>query len=142
MLPTSAMSTLNSDQYFEGQSEGRKGTGKKGVGTRDLTIDVDHGSPTRMPITPRSSSFARSAARQDVLRQALEEEADAEHCLLAMSVRNVFGVPFEVCLARVPGESGRDVDPNVGEVVATRLIPPGATERYVLHPRLLSNVRI
>jgi len=55
----------------------------------------------------------------------LQRFADGKHCLLNLSVRNSYGVPFEVSLSR----------PNLedeGEpVTVTRLVPPGATERCV-----------
>jgi len=53
--------------------------------------------------TPRSASFA--AISETTLRTALESESDDQHCLLCVSIRNVFGVPFEVTLSRV--EKGR-----------------------------------
>ncbi|WVF69319.1 hypothetical protein IAT40_004095 [Kwoniella sp. CBS 6097] len=72
-------------------------------------------------------SFSSSQAAEDMLRQALGEVNDTEHCLLALSVKNIFGVPFEVTLA---GKA----DEYVGHVplACTRLVPPGATERLII----------
>lgn len=91
--------------------------------------------PHRRPgMTPRSTSFAHASLHVDRLRSALEDEADDDHCLFAISVRNVFGVPFEVCLSRVEGAGAAGADAVAGEtrsdeVQSRRLVPPGATER-------------
>lgn len=54
------------------------------------------------PVTPRRTSFAITA--DDELKRHLEDEADDNHCLVSLSVRNVFGVPFEVSLHRKDGD--------------------------------------
>jgi hypothetical protein len=63
---------------------------------------VDHeGSlspPPFLSATPRKASFAINA--EDDLQRRLKDEADDEHCLVAISMRNVFGVPFEITLQR------------------------------------------
>lgn len=51
-----------------------------------------------LPLTPRRTSFAVTA--DDELKRHLHDEADDDHCLVSLSVRNVFGVPFEVSLYR------------------------------------------
>ena len=61
--------------------------------------------PTAKPPTPRQTSFAVTS--DDALRSRMEKEADDEHCLASLSVRNVFGVPFEVTLERKGDESGK-----------------------------------
>ncbi|OCF43922.1 hypothetical protein I317_02192 [Kwoniella heveanensis CBS 569] len=66
---------------------------------------------------------------RDVLRQVLEEENDSDHCLLALSVKNIFGVPFEVTLARKADE--KDLHQRL-PLACTRLVPPGATERLII----------
>jgi hypothetical protein len=59
----------------------------------------------------------------DTSDSKLQHFADGKHCLMNLSVRNSYGVPFEVSLSR----------PNTSEegepVTVTRLVPPGATER-------------
>lgn len=50
------------------------------------------------PATPRRTSFAITA--EDELKRRLEEESNDRYCLASLSVRNVFGVPFEVTLHR------------------------------------------
>lgn len=57
------------------------------------------------------------------LRKALAEVNTSTHCLVGLSVANVYGVPFEVCLA------SKSTKPESGNVECRRLIPPGATER-------------
>jgi len=61
--------------------------------------------PTSKPPTPRQTSFAVTS--DDALRSRMGEEADDEHCLASLSVRNVFGVPFEVTLERKGDASGK-----------------------------------
>lgn len=61
--------------------------------------------PTSKPPTPRKTSFAVTS--DDALRSRMGEEADDEHCLASLSVRNVFGVPFEVTLERKGDGSGK-----------------------------------
>ncbi|OCF62347.1 hypothetical protein L486_02015 [Kwoniella mangroviensis CBS 10435] len=74
-------------------------------------------------------STSTSQINDDRLKTALKVENDGKHCLLALSVRNVYGVPFEITLER----TGQDEGP----VQWTRLVPPGATERMILPlPRL------
>ncbi|WRT67660.1 uncharacterized protein IL334_004632 [Kwoniella shivajii] len=63
-----------------------------------------------------------SAVSEECLRNILNDENDDDHCLLALSVRNVYGVPFGVSLQRKGDEA----------VECTRLVPPGATERMIL----------
>lgn len=79
-----------------------------------------NGSLTPIPL-PRRTSFA--AIEEDLLKIKLGEEGDNDHRLVSISVRNVYGVPFEVVVSRrVDGED---------DLEASRLVPPGATERYV-----------
>lgn len=59
----------------------------------------------------------------DDLRKALTGGNNSAHCLVGLSVANVYGVPFEVCLSR-KGKSAESED-----IECRRLIPPGATER-------------
>ena len=129
---TTKLPTLDAGRHISDADAGRNANEKSDAQKRQLSInvDVDRSSPTQMSLTPRSTSFAQAAIKQDALRRALTNEADNKHCLVALSVRNIFGVPFEVCLARV--DDGEVVeDGRRDEVVATRLVPPGATERYV-----------
>lgn len=75
--------------------------------------------------TPRTPSFQTMG--ESMLTETLLAEMDDRHCLLGLSVRNVYGQPFEISLRRIGEE----------EVVANRLVPPGATERLILPvPRL------
>ncbi|KIR54356.1 hypothetical protein I315_02836 [Cryptococcus gattii Ru294] len=60
------------------------------------------------------------------LRKALAEVNTSTHCLVGLSVANVYGVPFEVCL------SSKGTKPENGNVECRRLIPPGATERLIV----------
>nr|KIR86192.1 hypothetical protein I308_03729 [Cryptococcus tetragattii IND107] len=60
------------------------------------------------------------------LRKALAEVNTSTHCLVGLSVANVYGVPFEVCLA------SKGTKPEKGNVECRRLIPPGATERLIV----------
>lgn len=61
--------------------------------------------------------------------------SNGEHCLVALVVRNVYGVPFEVTLtrseaARESGETNEGTNVEDGDTLqSTRLIPPGASER-------------
>jgi len=57
------------------------------------------------PPTPSRTSFANTA--DSSFRKKLEDEADDEHCLVCLSVRNVHGVPFEVTLERSGDGSGK-----------------------------------
>ena len=68
--------------------------------------------------SPRSPSF--QTIGESLLAEAIKAEMDVEHCLISLSVRNVYGVPFEVALSRKDGGP---------EITANRLVPPGATER-------------
>lgn len=67
--------------------------------------DGEPGSSTSLPVAPRTASFAANA--EEGLQRRLQGEADDEHCLVALSVRNVFAVPFEITLERKGSESGR-----------------------------------
>ncbi|WVQ72946.1 hypothetical protein IAR50_002508 [Cryptococcus sp. DSM 104548] len=69
------------------------------------------------------SAHASQALKDTPLYDAISAENDTDHCLLGLSFSNVYGVPFEVTLAR----KGEKV-----EAKCTRLIPPGATERLIL----------
>lgn len=89
-----------------------------------------------MPNTPRRTSFAVTV--EDELKRRLEDESNDDHCLVSLSVRNVFGVPFEVALHRKEddGKSDRLVryavqDTHVADdtITSSRLIPPGSTEK-------------
>lgn len=60
------------------------------------------------------------------LRKALARENNLTHCLVGLSVANVYGVPFEVCLSR------KDKRAKSENVECRRLIPPGATERLIV----------
>lgn len=62
----------------------------------------------------------------DDLRKALTGENNSAHCLVGLSVANVYGVPFEVCLSR-KGKRAESED-----IECRRLIPPGATERLIV----------
>jgi hypothetical protein len=103
-------------------------------GKRDGDLSAKR-SPTSIPPTPRRTSFAVTA--DDELQRRMEEEANDRHCLVSLSVRNVFGVPFEVTLARKgdgPGQSSclqyENIADDADDVLATsRLIPPGSTEK-------------
>jgi hypothetical protein len=68
---------------FQPNNKGSKGTKNASLG---------------IPSTPRRTSFAKTA--DDSLQKRLQDEADDEHCLVSLSVRNVHGVPFEVTLER------------------------------------------
>jgi len=76
--------------------------------------------------TPKARS--PSTAGSTLAVDSLERCSDGKHCLLGLSVRNVYGVPFEVSIAR-PATNGQEA------MAVTRLVPPGATERYVIEPR-------
>ncbi len=73
---------------------------------------VKHGAPRNLsPGTRRRRSGSRTPvtsgyliSAEDVLKAAMEEESDVDHCLLSIDVRNVYGVPFEFVLARVEDE--------------------------------------
>ena len=90
-----------------------------------------------MPNTPRRTSFAVTV--EDELKRRLEDESNDDHCLVSLSVRNVFGVPFEVALHRKDddGKSDRLVkyagqgtdDVADDTITSSRLIPPGSTEK-------------
>lgn len=87
------------------------------------------GSPP--PLTSRSP--------QSQLQSALIEEADGNHCLVAMTVCNIYGVPFEVSLSRSSASNPeKELQTPPANLIVTRMIPSGASERYVL-PRLLRN---
>ena len=62
------------------------------------------------PPTIRRPSFANTA--DDSLQKKLQDEADDEHCLVCLSVRNVHGVPFEVTLERSGNGSGKLCSPH------------------------------
>jgi hypothetical protein len=90
------------------------------------------------PPTPRRTSFAKTA--DDSLQKKLQDEADDEHCLVSLGVRNVHGVPFEVTLERTGDGSGElsllQASTMIGyqliiddSLTTSRLIPPGSTER-------------
>jgi hypothetical protein len=75
----------------------------KNIGKQGNDLEVSPKSS--MPPTPRKTSFLVTS--DDALRSRMEDEADDEHCLASLSVRNVYGVPFEVTLERTgdgPGE--------------------------------------
>jgi hypothetical protein len=86
-----------------------------------------------MPPTPRTQSFAVTS--DDAFRSRMEDEADDGHCLASLSVRNVYGVPFEVTLERKGDGPGKFfllcvTRLMVDDALSTsRLIPPGSTER-------------
>lgn len=69
----------------------------------------------------------------------MEQETDGDYCLVALLVRNAYGVPFEVSLTRLFQESGEG-DEVEEDLRSTRLIPPGASERYVTSPQLCAIV--
>lgn len=76
-----------------------------------------------------------------LLGEGLREGMDGKHCLVALNIRNVYGVPFEVTLQRDASDDGEttegvymivtDMLTGIGQLSATRLVPPGATERCV-----------
>ncbi|ODN75626.1 hypothetical protein L198_08156 [Cryptococcus wingfieldii CBS 7118] len=75
------------------------------------------------------SEISSQSSKDASLYEVVSAENDTDHCLLGLSFSNVYGVPFEVTLAR-KGEKA--------EAKCTRLIPPGATERLILSlPRRL-----
>nr|XP_018262525.1 uncharacterized protein I303_05542 [Kwoniella dejecticola CBS 10117]OBR84683.1 hypothetical protein I303_05542 [Kwoniella dejecticola CBS 10117] len=80
----------------------------------------------RLSTTPSRSISASQPQAQDLLKKALQDENDDDHCLLSLSLKNVYGVPFEVTLQRQVSED------TVDSVQCTRLVPPGATERMIL----------
>ena len=81
--------------------------------------------PTAWETTPKAQNA--STAGNSLAIDSLQRCSDGRHCLLGLSVRNVYGVPFEVSIAR-PVTNGPE------DVAVTRLVPPGATERYVMFP--------
>ncbi|WWC70625.1 uncharacterized protein I206_104576 [Kwoniella pini CBS 10737] len=83
-------------------------------------LENGNGHKTR-PTLIRISSTSQA---EDQLKKVLQDENDDDHCLLSLSVRNVYGVPFEITLQRQA-----DADDTV---TCTRLIPPEATERMIL----------
>ena len=58
-------------------------------------------------ITPRSPGFPTIG--DALLTERMAVEMDEKHCLLGLSVRNVYGVPFEVTIAR-KAEQGEGED--------------------------------
>lgn len=84
--------------------------------------------------TTRNSAFGTSG--DEVLHRALAQDDD-NMVLFCLNVRNVYSVPFEVALSskRTPTPSAEST-PGSGapssDLVVTRLVPPGATERLVL----------
>lgn len=77
-----------------------------------------------------------------LLGEGLREGMDGKHCLVALNIRNVYGVPFEVTLQRDASDDGETTEgvymivtdmliTGIGQLSATRLVPPGATERCV-----------
>ncbi|WVQ81064.1 hypothetical protein IAT38_003171 [Cryptococcus sp. DSM 104549] len=79
--------------------------------------------------TAPSNGAILGTSSDDALRDAINMENDEVHCLLGVSVRNVYGVPFEVTLERRSGKAlGFDMVP----LRCTRLVPPGATERIIV----------
>lgn len=82
--------------------------------------------------TPRSSTFGTSG--DEVLRRALAQDDD-NMVLFCLNVRNVYSVPFEVALSSKRTASPSALNPDSessSDLVVTRLVPPGATERLVL----------
>ena len=77
-------------------------------------------------ITPRGAFFP--TVDDALAREQLASTMDGKHCLLGLSIRNSYGVPFEVSLARRSGENVAD-EVDFGEISTKRLVPPGATER-------------
>jgi hypothetical protein len=75
---------------------------------------------------PNGSTAAVSP--EEKLRRAMEQEADGDHCLVALLVRNAYGVPFEVSLTR-QSEGDGEGDEVEEDLRSTHLIPPGASER-------------
>jgi hypothetical protein len=69
--------------------------------------------PTSLAVTPRRSSFTGTANAEEALQRRLKDEADDEHCLVALSVRNVYGAPFEIILERRGDESGMSGPPSL-----------------------------
>ncbi|WVQ65923.1 uncharacterized protein L199_004101 [Kwoniella botswanensis] len=104
------------------------------LGSSSINVDTtarpsENGPVANGDISKLERSSSTSQINQDRLRNALEVENDDEHCLLALSVRNIYGVPFEITLERN--------NQDEGSVQCTRLVPPGATERMILPlPRL------
>jgi hypothetical protein len=66
--------------------------------TQSKSPEIKKSLSLGVPPTPRRTSFANTA--DDSLKKRLQDEADDEHCLVSLSVRNVHGVPFEVNLER------------------------------------------
>jgi hypothetical protein len=84
-------------------------------------LDIMRFAPSAVSASDRAREPVSAG---DELRTALDREADGEHCLVALMVRNVYGVPFEVSLSRLNKADESDLR-------VTRLVPPGASERYV-----------
>lgn len=72
----------------------------------------------RLPVASRA--LATPSGSSSGNEAPLEDE---DHCLFAIDVRNVYGQPFEVTFERTAGEGEEK------PLSASRLIPPGATER-------------
>lgn len=80
--------------------------------------------------TPRGGSFP--SVGDALAREQLSWTMDGKHALLALSISNSYGVPFELSLSRRTPTSGEEqAGWEEGEVTTTRLVPPGATERSV-----------
>nr|XP_019045803.1 hypothetical protein I302_06194 [Kwoniella bestiolae CBS 10118]OCF24733.1 hypothetical protein I302_06194 [Kwoniella bestiolae CBS 10118] len=99
---------------------GSSGNTVNGAGENDVLVNGDKPQLERLPST--------SQFNEDRLKIALREENDDGYCMLALSVRNVYGVPFEVTLERNDHDDVSASD----HVHCTRLVPPGATERMIL----------
>jgi hypothetical protein len=65
--------------------------------TKDASLTIP--PPLRRP--------SYSSTADDSLQKRLKDEADDEHCLASLSVRNVYGVPFEVRLERTGAGSSK-----------------------------------
>lgn len=84
----------------------RRSSSNSGPATQETT-------PSRKPsLAPlqngrprRASSFGLHA--EDTLIRVLRDESDDAHCLLDLSVSNVYGIPFEVCLSRTIDDDGK-----------------------------------
>ena len=77
-------------------------------------------------VTRRGGSFP--SVDDALAREQIGSNMDGKHCLVALSIRNSYGVPFEVSLARKE-PLGATEDDTVDEINTKRLVPPGATER-------------
>ncbi|WVQ96819.1 hypothetical protein IAU59_003926 [Kwoniella sp. CBS 9459] len=112
----------SSDQLIPPARAGESNVILNGDANGDISQEKGPGRPGGL-----QRSLSSSQAAEDVLHQALAEQNDNDHCLLALNVKNIFGVPFEVTLGRRADETD-----DRTSLACTRLVPPGATERMII----------